>query len=365
MGKREKSGGVRLAFLDWTRGLAAVIMLQGHAFHSFSRQELRDSGPYMFSQFLGGMPPAIFLFLVGVTLSFLMDSRERQGLSSGRRVWAALRRAGYLFGIAMLFRIQLWLFARPYSPWTDLLRVDILNAMGLAVAVMSVMAVFQTADRVRLGAALGVVIAAASPLISQLDWSGVHPAIRSYITPDALSFGFFPWAAFVAFGLSAGSVIRLLRPDQLERAVQWAALLGFGLVLGGQYFANLPYSVYAKSEFWLNSPWQILIKLGVILLVLAFAFVWSKQAAAGKWSWIRQFGTTSLLVYWVHIELIYGRSLWFWKENLSTGETTLAALALIVLMLLLSVARTQWKNRQAWSPAPGWAWLLARKAPEN
>ena len=345
--------------------MAAVIMLAGHAFHSFTQQELRDRGPYVFSQFLGGMPPAIFLFLVGVTLSFLMDSRERQGLSSGRRVWAALRRAGYLFGIAFLFRIQLWLFGLPHSPWTDLLRVDILNSMGLAVAVMSVMAVFQTADRVRLCAALGVVIAGASPLISQLDWSGVHPVIKGYLTPDALSFGFFPWAAFVAFGMSAGSVIRLLRGDQMERAVQWAALLGIGLVLSGQYFANLPYSVYAKSEFWLDSPWQILIKLGAILLVLALAFLWSRQAAAEKWSWIRQFGTTSLLVYWVHIELIYGRWLWFWKENLSIGETTLAALALIVLMLLLSIARTQWKNRRAWSLASGWVWLLARKAPEN
>jgi uncharacterized membrane protein len=365
MGKAEKAGGGRLAFLDWTRGLAAVIMLQGHTFHSFTKHELRDSGPYMFSQFVGGMPPAIFLFLVGVTLSFLMDSRERQGLSGARRVWAALRRAGYLLGVAFLFRFQLWLFARPYSPWTDLLRVDILNAMGLAVAVMSGMAVFQTADRVRLCAALGVGIAAASPLISQLDWSPVPAAIRSYIIPDMLSFGFFPWAAFVAFGMSAGSIIRLLRPDQLERAVQWAALLGFGLVLSGQYFANLPYSVYPRSEFWLNSPWQIFIKLGVILLILAFGFLWSRQATAQKWSWIRQFGTTSLVVYWVHIELIYGRWLWFWKENLSIAETTLAALALIVLMLLLSIARTQWKNRAAWKLVPSFNWLLARKAQQN
>jgi hypothetical protein len=50
------------------------------------------------------MPPAIFLFLTGVTLAFLMHSMERKGFPAGSRITGTLRRAGYLFGIAMLFR---------------------------------------------------------------------------------------------------------------------------------------------------------------------------------------------------------------------------------------------------------------------
>ena len=83
----------------------------------------------------------------------------------------------------------------------------------------------------------------------------------------------------------------------------------------------LPYSIYAKSDFWLNSPAQILTKLGVILMVLPFAFLWTRYGASDGWSWSRQFGTTSLLVYWVHIELVYGRWLYFWKENLDVAQT--------------------------------------------
>ena len=103
-----KSSTSRLAFLDWTRGLAAVVMLNGHVFHSFTKPETRESGSFVLTQFVGGMPPAIFLFLVGVTLAFLMESRERQGVPAGRRMTAALRRAGYLLGLAALFRIQLF-----------------------------------------------------------------------------------------------------------------------------------------------------------------------------------------------------------------------------------------------------------------
>src|SRR5687768_5281110 len=126
------------------------------------------------------MPPAIFLFLTGVRLAFLMESGERKGLSPRTRVLAALRRAGYLFLLAFAFRIQLWLFALPVSPWTDLLKVDVLNCMGLSIAVLSVMALFRTAERARLCGILGLAIACLSPLVSQMNWSGVPQLVRQY-----------------------------------------------------------------------------------------------------------------------------------------------------------------------------------------
>src|ERR1700730_10770113 len=85
----------RLGFLDWTRGIAVMIMLQGHVFHSFAKQDLRNDGPFVISQFLGGIGPAVFLVLTGVTLAFLMDRRQSQELPPLKRWAAALRRSGY------------------------------------------------------------------------------------------------------------------------------------------------------------------------------------------------------------------------------------------------------------------------------
>ncbi len=336
---KTKTSAQRLQYLDWVRGIGAIIMLQGHVFDSFLRNDLRGRGPYVLSQFFGGMPPAIFLFLTGVTLAFLMDSTERKGLRPLERVTTAFRRSGYLFLLAFAFRMQLFIFGFP-APWTDLLRVDILNCMGFGIATLSVMALFRTAERVRFCAVLGLVIAFASPLISQMDWSGVPWLIRGYIIPDLRSFGFFPWAAYLAFGMAAGSAIRVIPPEATERAMQWAALLGAGLIVACQYFANQPYSIYAKSDFWLNSPAQVLTKMGVVLLMLALAFLWVRYGARDGWSWVRQFGTTSLLVYWVHIELVYGRGLWFLKSNLNEAQTVVAAVGMILLMLAISTAKT-------------------------
>ena len=349
----------RLEYLDWVRGVAAIIMLQGHVFHALIRPDLRSSSAYVLSQFVGGMPPAIFLFLTGVTLAFLMHSKERQGLTGPQRAWAAFRRAGFLFSTAFLFRLQLWAFGLPSSPWTDLLKVDILNCMGLGIILLSPLAMFPAAERVRWAGMTGLAIAAASPLVTQWGgWAAVPAPLAAYFKPDYNFFSFFPWASFMAFGVAAGSLLRILKTEHIDRAMQWTALLGVGVIVSAYYFSNLPYSLYPKSDFWLDSPALALIKLGVILLMVPFAFVWTTYAARPGWSWVRQFGTTSLLVYWVHIELVYGRWLGFWKEGLDVAQTAVAAVGMILLMLAISVAKTHkdhwtnWLPNWRWSPAP-------------
>jgi uncharacterized membrane protein len=51
---KTQTSAYRLQYLDWLRGLGAVVMLQGHVFHSFLKPELRDGAPFMLSQFAGG-----------------------------------------------------------------------------------------------------------------------------------------------------------------------------------------------------------------------------------------------------------------------------------------------------------------------
>ena len=346
-----KRASERLVYLDWVRGVAALLMLQGHVFNSFARNDLRPGGPYVISQFLGGLPPAAFLFLLGITFAFRIDSQERKGTPPAGRWRDSLKRTGYIFGAAFAFRLQLWLFSIDKSPWTDLLRVDILNSMGLALLFFSSMAFFRTRERIRLCAILGLAIAAASPLISGLDWSGAPQLLRHYIAPDHAFFSFFPWAAFVGFGMSAGSILRVLKPDEIPTCMQWFAWGGLSLAFTAWTLSSMPVSVYSKADFWLNSPALILIKTGAVLMLIAFAWIWTLQLPAGAWSWVRQFGLTSLLVYWVHIELVYGRWFGYLKENLTIGQTMLATVITVLLMLALSLVRTNWTAVKAYFAA--------------
>jgi hypothetical protein len=288
-----------------------------------------------------------------------MGMSRREHLPPLARVTAAWRRAGYLFLLAFLFRFQTWAVAWPHSPWTDLFRVDVLNLMGATAAVLAVLALCEGLSRMRAALLAGVVIAAGSPLVAGMDTSSWPPILRHYIVPSTDSFGIFPWGAYLTFGLAAGSAIPLIQRLHLldqgtwSRVMEWSAVCGFALLLGGQYFSNLPYSLYSKSDFWINSPALVACKMGVTLLLGSGVFLWTEYIAAEGWSWVRQLGTTSLLVYWAHVELIYGRWLWTWKEHLTLWQTLAAVAGVTALMVALSlvVKRTPWRElwNRTWS----------------
>jgi hypothetical protein len=291
-----------------------------------------------------------------------MDGQERRGVAASGRFAASLKRAGQIFALAFAFRFQMWIVSIDKSPWTDLLRVDVLNTMGFALLCLSAMAVFRTADRIRLCAVLGAMIAAAGPFVSAIDWSGLPPLVKHYVTPDTFYFGFFPWAAFVAFGMSAGSLLRQLRREQVGTAMQWLGGAGLAIAFFAWFCASLPYSIYPHVEFWRDSPALIFIKLGVLLILLAFSYAWNLGLPEAQWSLVRQFGITSLLVYWVHVELVYGRWFWFLKENLTLAQTVSAAIVVTFLMLGISLLRTNWTAvkqgvRRRLGPTPSPAWL--------
>ena len=336
----------RLGFLDWTRGVAILIILQGHVFHSFLKPELREDGPFKISQFLGGIAPAIFLLLTGITLAFIMYRSERQGLGPRQRWFRALRRSGYLFLIAFLFRLQMYVFGYPNSPAPELLRVDVLNLMGFTIALLSLLAFLTTAQRARWGLLIGGAIAFSAPLISLIDWSWMPARLAAYIKPSyGPDFGFFPWAAFIAFGVGFGSILRMTRAEDLNRLMQWVAIAATAVFFGSQYCSNFSSSLYPKSEYWLNSPWMVLMKLGPALLLIVVAYLWNEYGGK-SWSLARQFGVTSLLVYWVHVELVYGRWFWFYKERLTVPQCVGCAVVLVALMAGLSILRTRTKGKR-------------------
>ena len=53
-------------------------MIQCHTFNSFTRLDLREGGPYVLTQFVGGMAAPLFLFMAGMTTAFQMESLERR-----------------------------------------------------------------------------------------------------------------------------------------------------------------------------------------------------------------------------------------------------------------------------------------------
>jgi fucose 4-O-acetylase-like acetyltransferase len=49
-----------------------------------------------------------------------------------------------------------------------------------------------------------------------------------------------------------------------------------------------------------------LIRLGIIVAALGAAWVWEQRPTRGRWSPLQQLGRSSLFIYWIHVELVYG-----------------------------------------------------------
>jgi uncharacterized membrane protein len=344
----------RFPFLDWMRGLALVVMIQCHVFNSFARMDLRQGGLYALSQFAGGMAGPLFLFMAGMTFAFQMESLEGREPSARRRWWACLRRAGYVLAVAFLIRITNWATSWPHTGWREIIRVDILNSMGLAMAAFSLAALAAGGPRVRVVLAASVGIAAVAPLVANLDWRYVPPLLHEYLAPGfgRGHFPFFPCAAYVGFGMTAGAAVRRTEGARMDRLMQWAVLFGGALVLASQYVYNLPYAVYPNSSFWTDNPALIFMRVGMALLLLAASYLWTAYCVGPGWSWMQCLGRNSLMVYWVHLMLVYGALTGPLQRALPIAQTALATLAVIALMVALAALRGRFRRGGANSQSP-------------
>src|SRR5207245_1172834 len=93
-----------------------------------------------------------------------------------------------------------------------------------------------------------------------------------------------------------------------------------------------------------------LIRVGMLLVIMTAAYVWSRwvvekmRAAHWGFSPVIQLGQASLLVYWVHIEFVYGRVSILRKHAMSIGGATAGLLVITLAMLALAYIRTHAKG---------------------
>jgi uncharacterized membrane protein len=350
----------RLAYIDWMRGLACLLMFEAHAYDSWLQPAAKQTDFYMYAQLLGGLPAPLFLFLAGISFVLVTDKLQRKGATANQIAARTIRRGAEIWGLGLLFHLQEYLLNWRWSPWTDVWLVDILNVIGVAMMLMGVLCRL-TASARHYRWQTGVVSALAMlatamltpPLwttwrLRWLPWPlesyvcGVH----TFNEPQAHLFPVFPWAAFAFAGLAVGF---LLLHDGAKRhqAVTFAGIAVAGALMIGlaRWLDHSPRQLYAVYDFWHTSPNYVLIRVGVMMLIMAASYAWCRRGW-GQWKFspLIQLGQTSLLVYWVHIEFVYGRLILLPSHANAIPRATAGLVFVTTMMLVLSLIRTEMKS---------------------
>jgi len=366
----------RLAFLDWTRGLACVLMFQTHGYDAWLSESARHTSLFGLSQLAGTLPAPLFLFASGISLALVIGRASQKGITPAQASRGAMLRGAEIFGFGMLFRVQEFVLGQPYAPWTDLLRIDILNIIGIAIILMGLMCWIVAPRTARpreiTDAKVGsdgmtrsryvvsaIAAAAFIVLVTPPLWTTHQPHwmpwyLESYINgvhnlgaPQPWLFPAFPWVAFAFAGLAFGFLIFSPWAREHEStAFVVTGLAGTVFIFLGRLLDAMPRQIYAAYDFWHTSPNFFLIRIGVILGIVFLAFGWCRWGAALKgFSPVIELGRTSLFVYWLHIEFVYGRFSILAKRSQSIPMATMGILVIFAAMVAVAAIRNRVKGR--------------------
>jgi hypothetical protein len=351
-------------------------MFQTHCYDAWLGGDARNTSFLKGSQILGTLPAPLFLFLAGVSFALITDKLIRKNLTPAQITRTMARRGAEILAFGLLFRLQEFLIAWGWAPWSDLLRVDVLNIIGLSMILMALLCgsvlTFCGQSREsyqgksgfrRWRSALVAAAFATSAIIALLTpplYTTWRPTwlpwpIESYINgchnlgaPQPWLFSIFPWAAFAFAGLAAGFLVFSDRARvHTTETLALLAAVGAAAILAARQLDHSSFHLYSTYDYWHTSPNFLMTRVGILLVIAFLSYAWCRWGLATRgFSPLIQLGQTSLLVYWVHIEFVYGRFSLLPKRAQSITGASRGLLEIFLFMLLLSLLRTRidWKS---------------------
>jgi uncharacterized membrane protein len=162
--------------------------------------------------------------------------------------------------------------------------------------------------------------------------------IEAYIRPlpSRSNFALFPWAAFLFAGLMAGELVAAVKGRSQEIRLQAGLLIAGVAGIAIAYWASFQPSIYPVANFWTSSPTFFFIRLGICTTLVPVAWL-----IATRPKLVVDMGRSSLFVYWIHVEMVYGV---LGRPLRQTLPLALSLTATAILCVVLH-AIVQWKNR--------------------
>ena len=339
----------RALFIDLLKGIALLIMIEVHVVNAFLLPEIKSQSWFEILNYINGLVAPAFTFTSGMVFVLSLQKGLDELRRFGKKFWKKFGRlilillAGYSLHASFLSYKKINNPDYPHM-MIEFLRVDILQCIAIGLMLLLFLRLLIKPDNYYYGTLiiLDLFILAYSPIAWKTDFTKYFSlGIANYFNRMHGSlFPIFPWLAFILTGALFGKYY--VEAKQKIGEINFVKqIIGIGIIffLSGIILLNYLFPdslVNIKPNYFF-----FLQRLGILLVLLGLCWIYINQFNQYE-SFILDISRESLLVYWLHLKLIY-KKLWNGKslvdifgQTLNIFECAMLTILLAILMVLIA-----------------------------
>ena len=335
---------VRYTFIDLLRGWAIILMIEPHVFNTFLLPELKLTGWFGVVSFINGLIAPAFLFVSGfvfeISSGSKLDDMRKFKLPFWKKLWRIISiiLIGYALHLPYKSLSKIVNKATP-DQLQQFFAVDVLQCIGVGLLVLFALRLIIRSDKVYHYTLiiLTFFVISMSPLFWKIEFANyMHPVFANYFNRlNGSLFPLFSWIGFILIGaIFAKYFLDSARKEKEKKFINGTAITGLIMLLTGHFFYSGLFPGYLTSI--IPNPVFFVERLGYVLVSASICWYYNNWRNVKK-SFVLDASRESLLIYWLHLVIIYS-VIWGRKSFASLIGPTLTLVESIAATLILMVA---------------------------
>lgn len=322
-------------------------MIEVHVFNAFLLPELKQTGWFNILNFINGLVAPAFLFVSGFAFEVSSGSKLEEMRKFKLSFWKKLWRYFSIILIGYALHLPYKSLSKIINKSTpeqlqQFLAVDVLQCIGLGLLILFALRLLIHSDKIYYYSLVCsiIIVMIISPVFWKTDFTNyLHPVLANYFNRmNGSLFPVFPWINFIL----AGAIFAKHFPEAVIKGneakfIKGTTLTGLIMLLSGHLFYSGLFPANLTSI--IPNPVFFIERLGYVLVFASVCWYYSKWRNTMK-SFVLDASRESLLIYWLHLLVIYsvifgGKSFaTLIGPTLNVVETIVITLVLMVLMII-------------------------------